>query len=180
MVIDIGANVGHYTLLFSRLAGKKGRVVAFEPILATFDLLVSNVVAAKCGNVSLMNVAVTDRADELGFTIPNGNFYQSHQSLDGDNPVLGYPLERFELEAKKPGFIKIDAEGCDESIIVNSKAYILRHRPIVMAEIPFSRLKILAGDLPDYQVAAIAGSHNAFLVPVEKKSRFSGAIFTFS
>lgn len=31
IVFDIGANIGHYTRLYSNLVGHKGKVVAFEP-----------------------------------------------------------------------------------------------------------------------------------------------------
>ncbi len=42
-VVDIGANIGHYTLLFSKLVGPTGRVIAFEPMPETFELLCANV-----------------------------------------------------------------------------------------------------------------------------------------
>lgn len=42
-VIDIGANVGHYTKAFSERVGARGRVIAFEPVPTTFALLAANV-----------------------------------------------------------------------------------------------------------------------------------------
>lgn len=42
-VIDIGANVVHYTKRFSGLVGIQGRVIAFEPMPTTFSLLSANV-----------------------------------------------------------------------------------------------------------------------------------------
>ncbi len=44
-VLDIGANIGHYTMRFSKLVGPDGRVIAFEPVPATFDLLASKLYA---------------------------------------------------------------------------------------------------------------------------------------
>ena len=38
-IVDVGANVGHYTKRLSELVGPKGRVIAFEPILETFSIL---------------------------------------------------------------------------------------------------------------------------------------------
>jgi SAM-dependent methyltransferase len=40
-VLDVGANVGQYTLRLSELVGREGRVIAFEPILETFEILAS-------------------------------------------------------------------------------------------------------------------------------------------
>lgn len=42
-VLDIGANVGHYSLKFSELVGESGHVLLFEPVLSTVDLLASNI-----------------------------------------------------------------------------------------------------------------------------------------
>lgn len=173
VVLDIGANVGHYTLLFSGLVESKGRVIAFEPMLSTFDLLTSNIQAAQCSNVTLINTAITERAEEIGFTTPNGNFYQSHRSQQGDCMVLSYPLTRFVQDERAPGFIKIDAEGCDMPILLDSLAYISRTRPIVMAEIQLQKLHNLAQKMTDYQAVALKSSHNAFLVPTEKRQRFT-------
>src|SRR6266581_7664130 len=41
-VIDVGANVGHYTKRLSELVGPTGRVIAFEPVPETFALLAGN------------------------------------------------------------------------------------------------------------------------------------------
>src|SRR6185312_12382199 len=46
VVIDVGANIGHYTLRLAQLVGPEGRVYAFEPMPKTFDLLCRNVVTA--------------------------------------------------------------------------------------------------------------------------------------
>src|SRR5512138_2867115 len=53
VVVDIGANIGYYTLLFARLVGPQGRVIAFEPDPATFALLKKNVDSNQHRNVEL-------------------------------------------------------------------------------------------------------------------------------
>ena len=52
-VIDVGANVGWYTVIASKLVGKKGRVIAFEPEPVNFAILKKNVLANGCENVIL-------------------------------------------------------------------------------------------------------------------------------
>lgn len=91
-VVDIGANVGHYTLLFSRLVGASGRVVAFEPIPTTFDLLASNVVSAGRDNATLINAAVTDNPSAVRFTVPEDNPYRACQATGGGARGYGHSI----------------------------------------------------------------------------------------
>ena len=43
IVVDIGAHIGYYTLIFARLVGPKGKVFAFEPEPNNFNLLIKNI-----------------------------------------------------------------------------------------------------------------------------------------
>jgi hypothetical protein len=60
VVLDIGAKIGYYTLIFARLVGEHGRVYAFEPDPAQFQLLKKNVRANGYQNVVVVNKAVSD------------------------------------------------------------------------------------------------------------------------
>ena len=57
-VLDVGAHVGYYTQLFSKLAGASGRVIAFEPHPRTFEILRRN--TSGLDNVTLVNEALLD------------------------------------------------------------------------------------------------------------------------
>jgi len=171
-VIDIGANVGHYTLLFSELVGKNGRVLAFEPIPKTFNMLSSNPRFSKFENITLINAAISDVSMEVNFTIPAKNLYQSHMDSEGNVPVMCFPLEIFLPKNWEFCFLKIDAEGCDEEIIKNSIETLNTHRPIIMAELNSKKANELIGIFSDYTVRGIKGSHNKFFVPNEKVDSF--------
>lgn len=58
-VLDIGAHVGYYTQIFSKLVGSGGKVIAFEPHPKTFLVLRSNV--GNLSNVILVPSGVADR-----------------------------------------------------------------------------------------------------------------------
>lgn len=60
IVLDIGANIGYYTLLFARQVGTKGKVYAFEPEPNNFSLLAKNVLINKYENVIYIDKAVSD------------------------------------------------------------------------------------------------------------------------
>lgn len=73
-VIDIGANVGQYTLLLSKLVGPSGRVLAFEPMTVTASTLASICSRhAPWQNISVLNVAASDHVGTLGFNLPLDN-----------------------------------------------------------------------------------------------------------
>ena len=55
-VWDVGANVGHYTRLFSGIVGPNGKVIAFEPSPSNFERLLSD--CTEIGNVSLLNIGL--------------------------------------------------------------------------------------------------------------------------
>src|SRR5881296_3836076 len=59
-VIDVGANIGHYTKQFSELVGSEGRIFALEPVPDTFALLAANASLFKYRNVTLLNVAASE------------------------------------------------------------------------------------------------------------------------
>jgi FkbM family methyltransferase len=58
--IDVGANIGYYTLLASQRVGKDGLVFAFEPSPPNLAHLAGNLTLNKCNNVVLYSVALSD------------------------------------------------------------------------------------------------------------------------
>lgn len=139
-VLDIGANVGHYTQRLSELVGLEGRVLAFEPVPATFRLLAANSGSFRYQNVSLFNVAASDRFDLVGMSIPkfaNGlaNHFEAHLSTAPapDTSVIALPLDSLAL-SKPISFIKIDAEGHEESVLAGMWKLIEAARPVMVVE----------------------------------------------
>src|SRR5437867_10327160 len=60
-VLDVGANVGQYTLRLSELVGTEGRVIAFEPIVETAEILAAMARRARYRNITVFNIAVSER-----------------------------------------------------------------------------------------------------------------------
>lgn len=137
-VIDVGANVGHYTLLLSRLVGPNGRVVAIEPIPQTFELLCSNARRSPHANISLINIACSDAASSAGMAIPlrkSGlpNFYMAQIQEDAPLTVLCLPLDSLLLPSAVR-LIKVDAEGHDAAVLRGAESLISRDRPTILVE----------------------------------------------
>jgi FkbM family methyltransferase len=64
-VLDVGGNLGLYTILISRLVGGTGRVVSFEPDPDLFALLQTNTALNGCTNVGAHNLALGRKRDRL-------------------------------------------------------------------------------------------------------------------
>ena len=139
-VIDIGANVGHYTKRFSELVGAHGRVIAFEPVPTTFSLLSANVELFAHPNVTLINAAVSDKLDVVGMSIPKlptglTNYYEAHLSTDADTAlsVLTLSLDQLCIN-QRISLIKIDAEGHESFCLSGMEKLLGQHHPILIIE----------------------------------------------
>ena len=106
--LDIGANVGHYTLLAGIYS--KCKVVAIEPIPSTFERLVNNVKLNKWEHeAELLNIGLSNESGELVFT--NQQFTTNKVSTSGHGiKVTVKTLDEICTEYI-PDFIKIDVEG---------------------------------------------------------------------
>lgn len=137
-VIDVGANVGRYACYMARLVGPRGRVLAFEPVLATFCVLAENVRQSGASNVTLFNIALSSRDLVLNMSVPVdpdtglSNYYQARISESGA-PVFCLKLDSFSIP-HAVRLIKIDAEGHDLEVLEGAEQTIQRDRPVVIVE----------------------------------------------
>ena len=137
-VLDVGANVGQYTLRFSELVGESGRVIAFEPIADTVEILAAMARLAPRRNITLLNVAVSDRSGELRLRVPANrdglpDYFQSRVSDDGDEPVLSVALDDLNFP-RRIALVKIDVEMHEVAVIRGMLKLIQRDRPILIIE----------------------------------------------
>jgi FkbM family methyltransferase len=140
-VVDVGANVGHYTKCFSELVGPHGRVLAFEPMPETFMLLSANVQLFAHANVSLINAAVSDKVAVVGMSVPTldtglANYYQAHVTAVLERSavsVLTLSLDSF-CAHRPVALVKIDAEGHERYILAGMRKTIEASRPVLIVE----------------------------------------------
>lgn len=118
VVLDIGANIGYYTLILARLVGEAGRVYAFEPDPANFELLQKNLRINGYKNVVLVKKAVSDVSGPLSlFLCPDNKgdhrIYDSHD----DRPAIDIEAitldEYFGPEFGRIDFVKMDIQGAE-------------------------------------------------------------------
>jgi FkbM family methyltransferase len=137
-VIDVGANVGQYTLRLSELVGKEGRVIAFEPIAETTEILAAMARRARYRNISVLNIAASERAGEIWFRVPNGaaglpNYFQARVSGEGDRAIPCFALDDLPFP-HRIALVKIDVEEHEVSVIRGMRNLIERDHPILIVE----------------------------------------------
>jgi FkbM family methyltransferase len=143
IVLDIGANVGVYSLLMARWVGPVGRIYAFEPAPQTLRDLRAHVAMNKMNE----QIEVVDRAvsDQKGEAI----FYAHNTS--GENSLNpGFAKRLSEAQAVKvpvttvdqfceannlaPKLLKIDVEGFELHVLRGARETLLRYRPSLVIE----------------------------------------------
>jgi FkbM family methyltransferase len=167
--LDIGANVGHYTLRLSELVGPTGRVVAFEPVPNTFALLAANVRLAAYQNVSLLNLAASDSTRSVSIEIPQfadglTNYYMAHLS---DRPsalaILTLPVDALGL-TQRIKLVKIDVEGHELAVLRGMHALIERDQPVLIVETASGETTDLL-HAAGYVTERLPGSSNLLCTP---------------
>jgi FkbM family methyltransferase len=132
-VVDVGSNLGLYTVLLSRLVGPAGRVLAFEPDPGLFALLEQNCLRNSCANVSANNAALGRRRDRLPLCRLLVNSGDNHLGSGGgrlfrrDVEVDVVPLDEI-ASGPAPDWVKIDVQGW-ELPVLQGMARLLRQNP---------------------------------------------------
>jgi len=135
--IDIGANLGVYSLPMARLVGPGGRVFSYEPGTEARALLEQSRALNDLGNLEIIGTALSDSAREGNLAFAASSELRALGTSGAGEPVR---ITSLDMEGAVRGwpsidFIKIDAEGEEERIIAGGRAFFAAHSPLVMFEI---------------------------------------------
>lgn len=131
-VVDVGAHIGYYTVLASRLVGNGGKVWAFEPDPKNYAELLDNLKLNECSNVVAVPKAIgskTGTAKLYFYGEYSGQRslvdigHKPHNSIDAG--VI--PLDEF-IGKQRVDVVKIDVDG-GETEVLESMAIIVRSNP---------------------------------------------------
>ncbi|MDR1562637.1 MAG: FkbM family methyltransferase [Dysgonamonadaceae bacterium] len=146
-IIDIGANLGYYSILFAKWTGTAGKVFSVEPI-AIYNKIF-NEKAKRYNNIKLYPYALGDEEKkvELVYSSPEGFLSTGLPHIY--NPQVDGNIEKqeftFEAQMKIPSvlfgdleridYIKCDVEGFEYIILSNMKEIIRKSKPKVQVEV---------------------------------------------
>lgn len=140
VVVDIGAHIGVFSLLFSKLVGNSGEVISFEPDTKTFSLLSKNIAINNVKNIRINQLAVSNQNEEISFYL-YGSGQNSIGRLSESMPERGLsenvPIVHIEaislddfLGDARVDFIKMDIEGAEGSAFLGMKKILSKNNNV--------------------------------------------------
>lgn len=133
--VDLGANLGYFTVLMSERVGAGGKVHAFEPnphIAALLrDTIEINGFAAR---TSVHQVALSNSAGEIEFYIDKTRPMNATLIHKDNHDVVKVPSKRFDdlPELAEADFIKIDVEGAEERVWAGMATRLANPKPLTI------------------------------------------------
>ncbi len=143
--IDIGANMGYYSVLLSKYAGASGKVFAVEPVPLFAEIWKKNTNRCRYKNLTLFNCALgkNETNAEMGMPFINGVAHHGMTKVVTDESAAFE--EKFQVEMKNPDslfsqiekidFIKVDVEGYESIVFDNMIGVLTKHKPLIQSEL---------------------------------------------
>jgi FkbM family methyltransferase len=161
LVVDLGASIGHHTVLFSCLVGSAGIVVALEPQRRMFWALNANLALNSCFNAHALQYAAGARSAEVFMSGMDYNKPSNYsavplalesgqtRSYNLGEAVTMAPvddlLQRFRGGGRKVGFMKIDVQASELFALQGADDILRRDQPTLFIEISPYWMRELGG-----------------------------------
>ena len=141
--IDVGANLGEYSLLAARAAGPDGAVIAVEPNPEMVQRILHNAALSRVANLRIVPLALGS-SDGIGTLSVPGDL-PALGSLGvrdtGDGRVTRYQVKVKPLdevltaeELRRLSVVKVDVEGWEHDVFVGGRRTLTRSKPVVFYE----------------------------------------------
>jgi FkbM family methyltransferase len=150
-VVDGGANIGYYTLLFSHLVGMSGRVYAFEPDPANYRALLDNISTNGLVNVKPFEYGLGRATGMASFWATGGvcsGFSPESIPTGQEITVQVVAIDDILSDIDQLHFVKLDVEGVELECLEGMRNTIQRSPNIsVVLEVNLNKLGVGAGTM---------------------------------
>lgn len=178
-VVDLGANIGYFTILAAKLVGRNGKVFAFEPGPKNFEYLSKNIELNNYQNVKVEQKAVSDRNGKTKlFLCP---YDSGHHTINQSNGIEAYRLGRpgkvssidietvaldnyLKEKTEKVNVMKIDIEGAEALAFSGMKEILARNKDIRIFLEFFPLLIEKMGNSPQEFIESLLKDFNIFVI----------------
>lgn len=159
--VDIGANIGWFTIHAADKVGAAGRVHSFEPRTQTHGLLTRSIadngfedrctvhklaLGAEKAESRLVWMPDTENPGGSRLVRDAGEFVDD---MDGE-PIRMAPLDSIDIQGKVP-VVKLDVEGAEAMVLSGAREFLARHRPVILTEVfGFALRHVSKIDIPEF------------------------------
>lgn len=139
--IDVGANIGRYTVMLGKQLKGTGTVVAIEPASNIFEIMEKNIKLNNLDNVIPLKLAVSDKKGTSDFYLSSEGWGTSSSlkeikerstKVKVDIDTLDKIKKRLNLN--KINLIKIDVEGAEPNVLKGAQGILKKDKPKVVFE----------------------------------------------
>ncbi len=173
--VDIGAHVGYFALIAAKTVGEEGHVFAFEPDPTNYSTLARNVILNGFRNVTLEQMAVTNRNDRIRLYLSETNS-GDHRILFCEEPRQSIQVDCVTIDdyfrdrgpTPRIDFVKIDTQGA-EVFVLQGMRKTLRLNPDARLIVEFWPYGLFCLGTNAGELLRILESHGFILVRAEQE-----------
>ena len=185
--VDIGSNVGLFSLLASKIVGSKGLVYSFEPTPQTFMRFQKNIALNGFTNIKAKNMGLSDKKGKLDLQVSENGFDAWNTFAKKENERFQHKTsvevstidnEFTEIDKSRISFVKIDVEGWEKFVLKGGTSFFQNYSPVVMVEFTETNTFDAGYFVQEiYDIMVEFGyrwfrNKNGQLIPEEKKLRY--------
>jgi len=147
VLFDVGSNIGETLLNFAKLTGDNGKVYGFEPVPYSFNKCSNNILLNRFNNVSVSQIALSNKEETLFFHEPNNNnsggVFMNKNNTPGSYKVEGITLDAYveRIGITHLDLIKVDVEGFETNVLKGASETCRKFRPNLFVEVDDINLK---------------------------------------
>lgn len=179
--VDVGANIGLFTVIAGKCVGSRGVVLAVEPSLSTCDILKSQIDLNKLQNVQVCQVGLSNENGELELyqgTDSNDPFNSFGTPIwEGEFKPVRVPVKTFDslmadkLQGRPIRLVKIDTEGWECSVLAGGKiTFAMPEAPDLIIEFCEKALRASSSSCVELYQAVSSYGYTCFVIDGEKGS----------
>lgn len=142
--IDIGSNIGLFSLIAAPIVGNNGKVICFEPTPQIYERLLENMELNEFNNIDCRNIGLSDSAGELSFYVSKNGFDAWNSLAPSNDGKLEHEIkinvstldeELINIDKNRISLVKIDVEGWEKFVLYGGEAFFKNYHPVVMVEL---------------------------------------------
>jgi FkbM family methyltransferase len=151
IVYDLGSNNGLHSLLFSKLVGPNGKVIAFEPLDTNVSEIKQNIRLNGITNIEIVPKAVSNKSGEISFLLgqhdKQGSLVGIGRESQNSIKIQCISIDDYIRDTNQnPDFIKIDVEGA-ESMVLEGASELLKNKPKLFIELHTPEQDVAVGQI---------------------------------